>query len=115
MSTIKSILTNRCPLCHRGQVFASSNLFDLRIGRMNESCPCCHMDFAQEPGFYWGAMYVSYALALLQVFATGLALFLFSMPFDFRSLGIILAVLLLLAPLNYRISRLVWLYLFARA
>jgi len=72
------------------------------------------MDFNQEPGFYWGAMYVSYGLSLAQVFLTAVVLFLFSMPFDFKSLGIILGVLLLLAPLNYRISRLVWLYLFAK-
>lgn len=114
MSAIRFMLANKCPHCHKGQVFKSSNLISLRIGKMNESCPCCHMDFNQEPGFYWGAMYVSYGLALLQVAITGTLLFFFSMQFDFWSLGIIVAVLLLLAPFNYRISRLAWLYMFAK-
>ena len=71
MNALRSIMSNKCPRCHKGNVFSNSNLLALRVGKMNERCPCCHLDFQQEPGFYWGAMYVSYALALLQVLLTG--------------------------------------------
>lgn len=115
MSAVRLILANRCPRCQKGTVFSDTSLMSLRIGKMNERCPCCQMDFAQEPGFYWGAMYVSYALSLVQVFTTAAVLLALSMPFEFKSLAILVGVLLLFSPLNYRVSRLTWLFLFAKA
>lgn len=109
------MFSNRCPNCHQGKVFPNGNLLSLKIDKMNDECPVCHTDFNVEPGFYWGAMYVSYALALVQVVLTAIVLFIIKRPlFDVTSLGIILGVMLLLAPFNYRVSRLVWLSLFAK-
>ena len=82
------------------------------LATMYPSCPVCGTRFEREPGYFVGAMYISYGLAIplylaivflleailhgwsdLAVYATALALF---VPF---------------APLLFRVSRLLWMYL----
>ncbi|MDF7819207.1 DUF983 domain-containing protein [Runella sp. MFBS21] len=107
------MIHNRCPKCHQGQVFKTNNLFSFRPTKMEDVCPHCHQNFVKEPGFYWGAMYVSYALATAEMaLAYVTALLLGASPFDFVNLGICIAVVIFLFPFNFRMARLIWLYLF---
>lgn len=107
------LMQNKCPKCHKGQVFNTSNLFSFKLTKMQEECPHCHQNFSKEPGFYWGAMYVSYGLATLEMALA--CVFSISMgisTLDFTNLGICIAVVLVLFPFNFRMARLIWLYLF---
>jgi hypothetical protein len=54
----RSILGLRCPECRTGKVFANWFL------KMNQTCPSCGLKFEREPGYFLGAMYFSYALAI---------------------------------------------------
>ena len=107
------IARNECPRCHQGKAFPNSNLFSFRAEVMNKECPVCHLNFTKEPGFYWGSMYVSYGLAILEIFFTYVACLLAGFAaFDFINLWIIVGVILVLSPFNFRLSRLIWLYIF---
>ncbi len=55
---VRNILSMHCPECRRGKVFA--NLFL----KMNPTCPVCGLKFEREPGYFLGAMYFSYAMAI---------------------------------------------------
>jgi hypothetical protein len=79
---------------------------------MPDHCPVCQEDFKIEPGFYSGALWVSYPivisilipLALLQILC-----------FDFSfvlAFFISLIVMLLLQPLLMRYSRAIWINIF---
>jgi uncharacterized protein (DUF983 family) len=114
-SPIYSVLNNKCPRCHEGNFFETSNPYKLStFGRLNDRCPVCNEDFRREPGYYFGATYVSYALTV--GFAIGLFLLLcvvFSVevvPFII-TLSILLIILL---PLFYRLSRIIWIHLFVK-
>ena len=67
-----------------------------------------------EPSFFYGAMYVNYALTV----AIGVTTFVISKVFlDTSLLQAFLAVfviLLLLAPLNLRLSRILWINIFVK-
>ena len=105
------ILTNKCPNCSKGEVF--TNLYSLGIPKMNDLCKKCGINYTREPGFFWGAMYVSYALAVAESIVTFIiSSFFFTELFDLKKIIVITIVLLLLAPLNMRFSRIIWLYLF---
>ncbi|MCP1382096.1 zinc finger-like domain-containing protein [Runella salmonicolor] len=107
------LMQNKCPKCHQGQVFSTTNLFSFRPAKMQEECSHCRQNFSKEPGFYWGAMYVSYGLATLEMALT--YVFLISIgidAFDFLNLGVCIALVLVLFPFNFRMARLIWLYLF---
>ena len=113
-SAVYSVLNNKCPGCHAGDVFEVSNPYTPKKGlRMNPSCQACGQRFEPETGFYYGAMYVSYALSVGIGFAVFLAL-------DFpgiRTLYSVIvssAVLLGLTPVVFRLSRLTWLNFFVK-
>jgi|SRR6185437_2267932 len=108
------LITNRCPCCHEGHVFQNSNLFIFKKDKMNKECPVCNYNFEKEPGFYWGAMYASYALGVLECFITYFICRIAGIEmFDWFNLYIIILVLLVLSPFNFRMARLIWLYIFS--
>jgi hypothetical protein len=41
---------------------------------MQERCPNCGLKFEREQGYFLGAMYISYGLALITIIALGLLL-----------------------------------------
>lgn len=53
---IRRALTQKCPVCGQGAVFASHF-------RMNRTCPKCNVVFWADPGESLGAMYLDYAVA----------------------------------------------------
>ena len=107
------LIANKCPNCHKGRVFPNSNLFTYNKDEMYKKCPVCHTNFEKEPGFYWGAMYVSYGLGVLEAFITYFICRLSGVGmFDWTNLAIIVLALLLLAPFNFRMARLIWQHLF---
>lgn len=80
---------------------------------MHKECPVCKANFEPEPGFYYGAMYISYALNVAVVITAFVASIIL---FDRLPLWILLVnaitPVLILFPLNFRISRSVMLHLF---
>jgi len=90
---------------------------------MHQKCSNCGEPFQREPGFYYGAAYVSYALtialwvavlvALIVFDAVGLISFSFmENPILFLSIGI--GLLLALLPVLYRLSRAIWINIFVK-
>ncbi|MCG8577550.1 MAG: DUF983 domain-containing protein [Flavobacteriales bacterium] len=82
---------------------------------MKESCSHCGHIYEWEPGFFYGAMYVSYALGvatLVGVFI--ICQFFFERAFDPWMIAWMIGTLLALAPYNHKISRVIWMYFFTR-
>lgn len=112
---IYSTATNTCPRCHKGKVFKSSNPYNFtHLFDMNKSCSHCELVYEKEPGFFYGALYVSYALMsgtfmiwfvidLLWLHLSALQLLLF-----------VSATLLLFFPVAFRWSKLIWINFFVK-
>jgi hypothetical protein len=80
---------------------------------MNEACPHCGVRLEPEPGFYQGAMYVSYAITVAGITIIGLILYLLlDNPSEWVYIGTIIPILFLIVPWNYRYSRILYLYWF---
>jgi uncharacterized protein (DUF983 family) len=110
-SQFKAILTSKCPKCRRGDVF-SGTLYGLNLQKTNDRCSHCGMKFEVEPGFFYGAMYVSYAFVVGEMLNVGLFTYLITgndtSPWLYIST--IIGVILLLTPINYRYSRILLLH-----
>jgi uncharacterized protein (DUF983 family) len=108
---LKSVWKEKCPFCGEGDVFKKTGF--LRVPQMNESCPVCKRDLVGEPGYFFGAMYVSYAISVF----TGLAIFLFcrfvlGIDSIYVLLPVIILAILLISFKNFKWSRIVWLKIF---
>jgi hypothetical protein len=79
---------------------------------MNPTCPHCNASLNPEPGFYFGAMFVSYAINVAIFVSCWLVLYLFVQPSDTVYISVIALAALVFTPFNYRASRLLWLYWF---
>lgn len=60
-SAITGIVHQLCPRCRLGKIFRSSIFL---FPKMHERCPVCGLKFEREQGYFLGAMYISYGLAL---------------------------------------------------
>lgn len=111
--TAEALWLGKCPRCHEGDIFAHSiTSHPFRFNKMNETCPHCGVRLEPEPGFYQGAMYVSYGFTVVCLVAVSIALYLLGDFSEWVYIGIIVGIMILAVPLNYRYSRIIFLYLF---
>ncbi len=78
---------------------------------MYEHCPYCGLQFEIEPGYFVGAMYVSYAVSGGVALVLGFLLYyLLGDPEGWVYASVIAPTMVLIAPVNFRFSRVVWLH-----
>lgn len=108
-----SMLRWKCAKCHEGDLFIRSNAYSFsNMDKMHECCPNCKQTYWPEPGFYYGTMYVSYAVSIALSVAVFVAM---NVLWEFevvRYLVINTVVLALAFPWMFRTSRAVWLNFF---
>lgn len=108
-----SIINNKCPRCHEGDMFVYKNPYDLRnLDKMPVHCPVCGQKYEIEPMFFVGAMYASYAISIAFAVATFVIVYTFFTLPMYVFVGIVAAVLVLTTPLTFRWSRTMWLNFF---
>ncbi len=111
-----SIFKNKCPRCQEGEFFETTNPYDLkRMGKMHEKCSVCEQKFEPETGFYFGAMYVSYALGVAIFVSIWVACLVLSPDMHPAGIfGLVVLGLLVLFPISFRLSRRIWINLFVK-
>ena len=109
---LSDIRAGKCPRCRSGNIFEFPVSKLSSFNRMNEFCPNCGLRFEVEPGFFIGAMYVSYAVVVAIMTVVGFPLyFLVDPPLWVYGLTVGVIVVLLL-PWIFRFSRILFLYWF---
>jgi uncharacterized protein (DUF983 family) len=112
MGKISSAIKMTCPRCGKGDLFEKSNPYSAgKILAMHKNCSNCGMRYERESGFFFGAMYVSYALNIaLFVSATVAYYVYFEDKIDWKwYISGYVALTLLLSPIIFRLSRSLWL------
>jgi uncharacterized protein (DUF983 family) len=106
-----AMLHTKCPRCRRGSMFAGG-IYNFGSNKIYDHCPHCNLHFEIEPGYFYAAMYVSYALNIAEAFAIVALTFLLThnTTSPWLYCGVIFAGCLLFSPLNFRYSRVVLLY-----
>jgi uncharacterized protein (DUF983 family) len=101
----RAIFRQRCPRCLKGKVFAG-------LVRMNENCPEYGYHFEREQGYFLGAMYASYFLAVPAVGLLTWAINEWLVPSWTLEKAIFLAAppFILVSPLIFRYSRVIWMH-----
>lgn len=111
VSKSHAVLNGLCPRCRQGKIFSKPFYSPMGFDIMFEHCPHCGLRYEVEPGYFIGAMYVSYAVSGGVALVLGFMMFyLFGDPAGWVYAGVIAVALILIVPVNFRISRVVWLH-----
>ena len=96
-------------------MFVYKNPYRLtKLFKMFDACPHCKFEYLIETGFFYGAMYASYAITV------ALSIFLFVVSRLTTDITLMMffimnsAFILVLTPIIFRISRSMWLHLFTK-
>lgn len=109
---IRNVHQEKCPKCKIGATFKKrTGLFS--FPDMNKTCSNCTYRFEREPGYFIGAMYLSYGLALTQGVIAYILIQLLLPPLDIGwILGLVIFTFFLFAKKNYKWSRILYIYIF---
>ena len=58
-----SIFYLKCPRCHEGETFETGSWSFVKPFDMLPRCPKCDLNYFPEPGYYYGAMFISYIVS----------------------------------------------------
>jgi len=108
-SALTGILHQLCPRCRSGRIFRAP--IYRGFPSMYERCPVCDLKFQREAGYFLGAMYISYGVALVFILLMGAILWVAT---NWRIDKITIWAILLFLPLALPITlfaRVLWIYL----
>lgn len=110
-SLVQSMWEMRCPRCRKGKLFSTPTFSFSKPFFMPNHCDKCGQKYFLEPGFYYGAMFISYiisgffCLIVVGVLMLGLDLDVWT------SFAILLAILAVLFIWFFRISRSIFIHM----
>jgi len=109
MLTLINFFRLKCPVCGKGEFLESRPRLFFKIIRVRDRCSSCQTGLKIEPSFYYGSMYVSYALGVgLMLFTTFIY---WSLSNSFSVLSCFLWIVGILLALNTYInawSKAIW-------
>ena len=111
ISKFNATLHAKCPRCRQGDLFSNA-MYGFKPQKMKETCSYCGLRYEREPGYFYVAMFVSYAFNIAQMIAIGLLTYIFSGEKESPWIYMItiFSGILLLSPFNYRYSRVILLF-----
>ncbi|HTN20855.1 MAG TPA: DUF983 domain-containing protein [Pelobium sp.] len=109
---IQAIIHAKCPRCRRGDMFKTS-MYGFASQKMYDNCPKCGLKFELEPGYFYAAMYVGYAINVALAVTVGILTYLITKETEspWVYVAVIFACSLAIAPVNFRYSRVILLHL----
>jgi uncharacterized protein (DUF983 family) len=104
-----SIFGLKCPKCHEADLFETGSFSLNGAFDMREECPHCKLDLHPEPGYYYGAMFISYIF--MGWFCIGfVAFFHWGLGWSTAaSFALLIAVVAIFFIYIFRLARSIWL------
>ncbi|WP_443945856.1 DUF983 domain-containing protein [Pedobacter sp. AW1-32] len=112
-SKFSAIVHAKCPHCRRGDVFTGS-MYGFNIQHTKEICGHCGQRIEIEPGYFYAAMYVSYAMNVAEMLTVSFLTYFAVGPLTDDTFWTYLIAIFtgcfILYPFNYRYSRIILLH-----
>lgn len=108
-----ALLNAKCPQCRKGDMFKYKWWNISNFATHHKLCPICKLRYDREPGFFIGAMYISYAMIVVMVaIAWFILYFIFNDPAFEIYIVTIITLNIVLLPIFFRYSRVLYIYAF---
>ncbi|RZK63849.1 MAG: DUF983 domain-containing protein [Pedobacter sp.] len=113
ISKLQAVVQCKCPRCRKGPIFSGAT-YSFKGQVTNEYCSYCNLRFEREPGFFYVAMFISYAMNVAEMIALSIAAYVLGVALTYENLWVYIMVIIggvfLFAPINYRYSRVMLLH-----
>lgn len=111
VSQINAVINSKCPRCRKGDMFVNS-MYGFKAQKMHVNCQHCGLKYERELGYFYVAMFVSYALNVAQMITAGILTYLITGNTEnpWLYMATIFPIVLILAPFNFRYSRVLLLH-----
>lgn len=110
-SLANAIAGAKCPKCREGNIFPVSPFSYRKLTVIHSRCTVCDASLVPEPGFYDGAMYISYAFSVALMVISLVAInVLVAKPELWMYLSTVVGLTLVLMPAMLRYSKALYLY-----
>ena len=108
LGKFQAIVQMKCPRCHQGELFKPSTSSLKEVFEMPDQCGECGQNYMPEPGFYYGAMFISYGIWIWFCVIFGFtAIWFFGMTVNQATLLLVVISAICFVWL-FRISRSIW-------
>lgn len=98
----------KCPRCRKGNLYFKPLSFKTAF-KMKEKCNICQLKYTPEPGFYYGAMFISYIItAWTFIIIAGLSMYLLDFNVD-QALITVVIFAAIFYVFFFRLGRAIWL------
>lgn len=105
-----NILKKQCPKCQRSPLYNEPFMLTDPLA-MPARCPVCNQKFEPEPGFYYGAMFISYIISSFFYLAiAAICILIFDWTVN-QSFVLIISLAIITYMWFLRISRSLWIHL----
>ncbi len=112
-SWLGSALSYTCPRCRKEKLFKEPFEFQKPLD-MPDNCPNCDVSFQQEPGFYYGAMFLSYILSAFILLPIALLMLFVAKSSVFSIMAWVIVIGGLLFFPVMRFSRSLWIHMMVK-
>ena len=101
----------KCPQCREGDMFPVSPFSYRQLSKIHSKCQVCEANLIPEPGFYDGAMYISYAFSVALMVTSLVAInVLVDKPKLWMYLGMVVGLTVVFLPAMLRYSKTLYQY-----
>lgn len=112
-SALRSVLEGRCPQCRQSRMFVYG-AYHFKFLNMYKTCSHCSLQYEREPGFFYGAMYISYGFSVGILLVTSALVYLIgSNPSINVYITSVIIMSVVLFPVNFRFARVLFLHIFS--
>ena len=113
MKKMAAIWQYKCPRCREGNLFNEPFKIDDPLS-MPHRCAVCGQRTEPEPGFYFGAMFISYGLSGILFLSLGAIMILGYDMTGRQTITSVVVVAIFTFLLNLRLSRSIWIHLMVK-
>ncbi|MEL6864837.1 MAG: DUF983 domain-containing protein [Bacteroidota bacterium] len=113
-SVLSSIWNMKCPRCREGDLFDTGTFSFEKSFDMPDRCSHCNQNYMPEPGFYYGAMFISYIF-----YGWFSLLFSLALVFGFgwsvnSAFALLIFISIILFVWIFRMARSIWIHIIVK-